>query len=683
MAFSPARRPTADEHGGTERGPTVPVLLVSPDDQLWVRLGGALPGLRLEQHDQVADVVEHWNPAKPAVVLVDTRSEPDLASAVERLQTHSVALIPVAVVEADAASAAISLERKKALFDHLTLPLDSGTALSVLERAGEESQARVALIPPGVTPQVAPRRKPKVDAGRPRRPPLVIFIAAGVVLAVVAALGFFMNQAQKPAPAAVAGQAAPTPAPAAPVAPAAAPPGASPAASGEQLERLLDKARTAMREKRYIDPEDDSALGAYRSILAFDPANGEARQALDRIAELLIQRADAALTAKDYPTALRAIEVVRSIQPNHPRLAALDAQVREKVQDGMLSQIQAALQADNFDRANTLLKQAEHSGTLPAAQIASLRQDLAHRQIAHDENELLRLGNARLAQGRLIEPANDSAKVYLERMTAHAQGAESPALAKFRGDYLRRLASEAHNAIGRHAYPDAEAYIGELRANGVQVTPLERELATARDAQKNDTGRLLALAQDRLAAHRLVAADSDNAVAYYRALQAADAKNPALPALNAALVADLIDQARAAYAAGRPADAKPLSDAARDLGAPASALASLGAAPAAAPAPLVAATQPKLLGAISPDYPRGAANRGTEGWVEVSFLVDTNGKPTQVKVAGAEPAGVFDSAAINAIKRATFAPARTADGQAMAYQTTLKIRFALSQGSGR
>jgi TonB family protein len=681
MAISPARRPQTDERSVTERGPTVPVLLISPDDQLWVSLGAALPGLRLEQHDTVADVVANWDPARPAVALVDTRSEQDLGLAVERLQTHSVALIPVAVVESDAASGAIALERRKVLFDHLTLPLDAGTAISVLERAGEESQARVALIPPGVSPQVAPRRKSaKAEPARPRLPPVIIFVAAGVLLSLVMGLGFFLSKSQKSAPTPEAQPIAP---PASTTAPAATTAEPAPGVSNDQLERLLDKARTAMRDKRYIDPEEDSALAAYRSVLAYDPNNGEARQGLDRIAELLIQRADAALTAKDYPTALRAIEVARSIQPDHPRIAALDVQVREKVQDGTLSLIQAALQANNYERANTLLKQAEHSGTLPASEIASLHQDLAQRQSAHDESELYRLGLARLAQGRLLDPANDSAKVYLERLTAHAQGATTPELTKFKADYLRRLSTEARNATGRRAYTDAEAYINELRANGVQVTSLERDLAASRDAQKTDSARLTSLTQDRLASHRLVTSDSDNAVAYYRALQAADPKNTALPGLRDALVADLIDQARIAYAAGRAGDARPLTDAARDLGAPASTLAALVATPAVAAAAPVAAVQPKLLAPIVPDYPRGAANRGTEGWVEVSFVVDANGKPGQIKVASADPPGVFDASAMTAIKRASFAAARTADGQAIAFKTTLKIRFALAQGNGR
>ncbi|MBL0898659.1 MAG: TauD/TfdA family dioxygenase [Reyranella sp.] len=61
-------------------------------------------------------------------------------------------------------------------------------------------------------------------------------------------------------------------------------------ASVEEIEQRLAQARTAIRDKRYIDPENDNALLHYRNVLAIDPENGEARQGIDRLAEVLIGR---------------------------------------------------------------------------------------------------------------------------------------------------------------------------------------------------------------------------------------------------------------------------------------------------------------------------------------------------------------------------------------------------------
>ena len=42
------------------------------------------------------------------------------------------------------------------------------------------------------------------------------------------------------------------------------------------VDELLEKARLAMRERRYTEPNGDNALLFYRSAAKADPANGEA-----------------------------------------------------------------------------------------------------------------------------------------------------------------------------------------------------------------------------------------------------------------------------------------------------------------------------------------------------------------------------------------------------------------------
>jgi TonB family protein len=667
-------RSTGEARSSDSRGPSVPILLVSDDDQLWVKLGAALPGLRLAQHDSISDVIEQWIPAKPGVVLVDARVESALGKALENLQSNCLGLVPVALVDAQHEGAAIALERQRVLFDHLPLSLDPGTTLSVLERAGEEAESRVAAAE---NVAVANDGRAADDQGVIARGGRKL-VLAGMVLVILAAAagGYWFYRAKSSPP--VAPAAAPSAAPAASEAQAPEPSAAAPAGSVD-IEALLEKARVAMRDKRYIDPDDDNALASYRNVLAIDPANGEARQGLDRIAEVLIARAESALAAKDYPVALRALEAARSLKPDHPRLAALDAQIGQRVQDVALTQIQAALQAENFDRASTLLKQAEHNAALSANQLAALRQDLARRQAVHDGNELLRLANARLAQGRLIDPATDSAKTYLDRLASRG-GDPSAELTRLRQEYQRRLGAEAHAAAARHSFGEASALLAEYKNSGApaaQVGAIEREIQTAQQAMSVDLPRFLQLGQERVAQHRLLAPEGDNALQYYRSAVAIDAHASALPTLKNALAADLVDQARAAYAAGRASDAQPLMDAARELGVGNATLAALSssATPAAAAAPKVV-QQPRMTSALRPDYPREALAKGISGWVEVQFTVLANGRADQPLVTAAEPANVFNSAAISAVKRASFEPGRSDAGQAVPVQTKLRIRFA-------
>jgi protein TonB len=655
--------------------PAVPVLVVTTDDDLWIRLSAAVPGLRLEQYDSVDDLVGTWQNARPAVVLVDARAEADLARSVERLQTHSVALVPVAYVDDVTQPLAVSLERKRALFDHVASTLDPGSTLAVFDRAAEEAQARAAVVPPGVSHSVAsPPPTSRGDSGRS-----LPVVAIGAAVAALVALGggawwYAQQRAAAPPSTAPATTAAPTPnAPAGDAAKADA--GVSDA-NAEQIETLLARARAALRDKRYIDPESDNALAHFRNVLAFDASNGEARQGIDRIAEVLVGRAESSMAARDYPAALRALEVARNLNPGHPRLAALDAQVNQRLSDLSLAQIQAALQANAFERAATLIKQAERAGTVPAATLAQLKQDVGKREARSEINDLVRLATARIAQGRLLEPGNDGARYYLSELQQRTEGAD--AYARLKQDYVKRATAEARAAAARGATAEVEQWVAELRAQNVpaaQIQALQRDASQA-SLKAAEPPKYAQLANDRIAQRRLLAPENDSALWYYRQLQVAEPRNPQLPALRDAIGAALVDQARAAFEGGRSAEAQIALDAAREFGVPPATIASVQPAasrPAAASA--VVATAPKLLKALQPDYPARALQDGIKGWVDVEFVVDADGRAQNVRAVAAEPARTFDIAAVAAVRRARFEPARAADGTPLAQPTRLRVRF--------
>lgn len=75
-----------------------------------------------------------------------------------------------------------------------------------------------------------------------------------------------------------------------------------------------------------------------------------------------------------------------------------------------------------------------------------------------------------------------------------------------------------------------------------------------------------------------------------------------------------------------------------------------------------------------PKYPRSAANRGIEGWVELIFVVNGNGKVENVRVLDASPRGVFEDAAVNAISKWIYAPF-ILDGKPVAREGTQLFRF--------
>jgi protein TonB len=79
---------------------------------------------------------------------------------------------------------------------------------------------------------------------------------------------------------------------------------------------------------------------------------------------------------------------------------------------------------------------------------------------------------------------------------------------------------------------------------------------------------------------------------------------------------------------------------------------------------------------VEPEYPLAARAQGTNGWVDLAFDVQTDGSVNNVLVIAAEPANVFERAAVAAVRRWRYRPIER-DGQAVAHRAQLRIRFAV------
>jgi protein TonB len=75
----------------------------------------------------------------------------------------------------------------------------------------------------------------------------------------------------------------------------------------------------------------------------------------------------------------------------------------------------------------------------------------------------------------------------------------------------------------------------------------------------------------------------------------------------------------------------------------------------ARPAPVA---PPRVLTRAAPDYPPEVRARGVEGYVVVQALVDVQGRVAEARVVESQPTGTFDAAALAAVRRFSFAPAR-------------------------
>ena len=67
---------------------------------------------------------------------------------------------------------------------------------------------------------------------------------------------------------------------------------------------------------------------------------------------------------------------------------------------------------------------------------------------------------------------------------------------------------------------------------------------------------------------------------------------------------------------------------------------------------------------VNPVYPQRAAQRGIEGWVELRFTISKTGSVKDVVVVKARPRGIFDQAAINAVRKYKYNP-KVVNGEAV------------------
>ena len=236
--------------------------------------------------------------------------------------------------------------------------------------------------------------------------------------------------------------------------------------------------------------------------------------------------------------------------------------------------------------------------------------------------------------------------------------------------YLRVLDKEPNNASARDALREgfpfftgpAEQYIN---AGNVEEANRVIDLLTKVDPN-NFTLNIL---RSKLDAKKKQV-DHDQQVA-----TAAAARAAATPAQNP----QNGQNAAAPTTAAAPAEAAPTQTAAattKPAATPAAPPPPPVQAPAPAPAPAGESHAAELVRAVQPDYPPDAYRSRAQGWVEVEFTVGADGTVSNAQVVTAEPSRIFNSAAINAVKRWTFKP-KMENGKAVEEQMRRRIEFKL------
>lgn len=323
-----------------------------------------------------------------------------------------------------------------------------------------------------------------------------------------------------------------------------------------------------------------------------------------------------------------------------------------------------AIAEGDLDEAATRLARAEEAGQSVTAEFAAARDALAQARAAQQRSTLLRLARTRTEQGWLVEPADDSALTYLN--AAREAGADEASLAPILAELTSKLLATALVAISKERFDVAEAVLRSARDIGASENTLlaaSQALAQGRDdvalrqaLAEND--RQLGLARARIDEGRLLEPAEDSAAFHLSELQRRAPSTEGLADARVALAGNLMDRVWSAIyeneldageellgrAAGFGANAEDVALAQRQLDAAQERL----ELPARTTVAQVSAARTRY---VPPEYPSGARRRGVEGWVELEYTVNEEGKVEDISIADAQPRNTFERAAINALRR--------------------------------
>ncbi len=275
---------------------------------------------------------------------------------------------------------------------------------------------------------------------------------------------------------------------------------------------------------------------------------------------------------------------------------------------------------------------------------------------------------------------------------------------------VKQLAAQTRGAMAAGNFPAAHQLLDQLVALNGERPPVA-ELRKELDSRKLDAELAADADQVRaaIAAGALLEPDANNARAHLLAMRELSRTSPQTVAAQHDLLVAMLRKAQTAIGRQDFDTAQQTLSAAQDFGSKAeladargaleaalsakrtadaasaaakAARASTSAADARAAAAAAVILSPKPTRNFQVDYPPSALAENIQGYAIVEFMLNPNGSASTPAVVEASPRGTFDSAALAAVKRASFATNELADPK-KPQRARFKINFTLADGAGK
>jgi TonB family protein len=416
----------------------------------------------------------------------------------------------------------------------------------------------------------------------------------------------------------------------------------------QRLKAQLAQAEAALQRGELAKPPGQNAVELFRGALELDPGNTLAKGGLVRVADRLLSAAERALTAGNPEDARNMVDVAETLTPATARGAFLAMQIEMEHERAALTRASSADAQDKAAKGATYL----------------------------------RLANARMRAGSLIEPSEDNARFYLE--AARQIAPDDPSLEDTTRALQKELLTRAANAANAGNAAETERWLANADGAGAgrqEMTAIRRLLQDTLIGAR--AGKLSALTQSfngALSANKLLQPASGSAKAYLLELIDIDAANPAVASARQGLGGAYLRELKAALARGDLSAADAWLLEARTIGYANPELD--GAEGELTAARAAVAQKNSVVGAnslarteyVAPKFQTTMRNRIRDGWVELEFTVRADGSTADIVVTNSSPRNMYDSSAIHAISQWRYKPVMQ-NGKPVDQRAAVRIRF--------
>jgi TonB family protein len=399
------------------------------------------------------------------------------------------------------------------------------------------------------------------------------------------------------------------------------------------------------------------------------------------VIDRLLSSAEGQLLAQHLEEAQRLTDQARSIKPDHVRVAFLMAQIAKERERAVLAKARQAAAGGDIEQALSALDASGPRSTL----ISEARQELEQKKVDERVQDYVSRANERMHGGQLLEPAQDNARFYIE--SARALAPNDAEVKRIQRQFRERLVSEAKKALAAGYADQGEQWIAAASEAGVgaeDVDALKQEAAHVRATARTDAlARLALLVNQRLAQGKVLDPSGDSAKHYLAQLVQADATFPSTRTARQAFASRTLEEAKSAARRQDYAGAQRWLSEAREAGVDQASIGAVQDEMKAAQLTKQAndvstATSLELIHYVPPQFPLSARKKALSGWVDVQFIVNKDGSVSDPSVAEAEPAGVFEQSAMEAVRKWRYRPTLR-DGQPINQRARVRVRFALEQ----